>query len=49
MFHQGEGVQVEDVHRDDQRCDVGDGDGDGDGPVFAMVCSVVEAGERGSW
>ena len=22
MFHQGEGVQVEDVHRDDQRCDV---------------------------
>ena len=26
MFHQGEGVQVEDVHRDDQRCDVGDGD-----------------------
>ena len=32
---------------------MGDGDGDGDGPVFAMVCSVVEArGEevgRGSW
>ena len=29
MFHQGEGVQVEDVHRDDQRCDVGD-DSEGD-------------------
>ena len=26
MFHQGEGVQVENVHRDDQRCDVGDDD-----------------------
>ena len=30
MFHQGKGVQVEDVHRDDQRCDVGDDSEDDD-------------------
>ena len=37
-----------DVHRDVQGCDVGDDDEEDDDDC-AMVCSVVEVEDKGSW